>query len=178
MDEQLRYLADLIRQRNDVAIRITEMIGRPALMGHIGEFIASIVFDIFLYDSASHKGADGIFNSGRLAGSTVDIKWYGKREGLLDLKSDDGPDYYLVMTGPPGDAASSRGVTRLWGIENVYLFDHSKLVSDLHRRGIKVGVASSVKKSYWEDAEVYPRSQSPLLTLSSDQREVLKLFRR
>ena len=178
MDEQLRRLATLVHQRNEVAIEITQIIGRPAIIGHIGEFIAARVFDIALYESASHKGADGIFKSSQLQGRSVDIKWYAKREGLLDLKTGGVPDYYLVLTGPQGPAASSRGEARLWGIDGVYLFDHSELVADLRRRGLRIGIASSVKQSYWDAAEIYPRAKNPLMHLSSEQREMLELFRR
>jgi len=54
----------------------------------MGEWIASKVFDIQLEDSAVAKAIDGRFRSGPLAGKTVNIKIYGKREGLLDTNSD------------------------------------------------------------------------------------------
>ncbi len=60
-----------------------------ALPGHLGEWIAAQVFGIELERHATAKGIDGRFADGR----TVNIKWYLKREGLLDL-CDDGPDLY------------------------------------------------------------------------------------
>ncbi len=93
-------LADLIHTRNAVAEQITTLIDRPAEIGHVGEFIAAEVFDIALEESATNKGFDGRFRSGTLAGKTVDVKWYAKKEGLVDLRLEFLPDYYLVLTGP------------------------------------------------------------------------------
>jgi hypothetical protein len=42
----------------------------------------------------------------------VNIKWYLKREGLLDTSESVRLDYYLVLAGPRSAAASSRGSTR------------------------------------------------------------------
>ncbi len=54
-------------------------------MGHAGKCIAAYIFDINLQQSASHKGIDGRFTSGKLAGKSLNIEWYGKVEGLLDI---------------------------------------------------------------------------------------------
>lgn len=91
--------------------------------GHLGEFIASRVFAIELEASASAAAIDGRFTEGLLAGRTVNVKWYAKREGLLDLTESDVSDHYLVLTGPPSAGASSRGQVRPWIISNVYLFE-------------------------------------------------------
>jgi hypothetical protein len=48
--------------------------------GHLGEWIASQVFDIALEVSAVAEGIDGVFRSGALEGSMVNVKWYLKRE--------------------------------------------------------------------------------------------------
>lgn len=82
--KEFQELAALIADRNRIDESICRLIGRPAITGHIGEFIASRVFDIQLEVSAAHKAWDGRFRSGPLAGRTVDIKFYGKQEGILD----------------------------------------------------------------------------------------------
>lgn len=64
--EELVYLAGLIEQRNEIVGKITALIARPAQIGHIGEYIASKIFDIKLQDSASAKSIDGYFFSGNL----------------------------------------------------------------------------------------------------------------
>ena len=66
--DQLARLASLIRRRNLVDGEIAATIGRPAHLGHIGEFVAAAIFDIKLLESATHKGADGHFTRGPLAG--------------------------------------------------------------------------------------------------------------
>ncbi len=44
--DSLKNLAALVHERNEVSARITQIIGRPALIGHLGEFIAGEIFDI------------------------------------------------------------------------------------------------------------------------------------
>lgn len=71
---------------------------------------------------------------------------------------------------------SSRGTTRPWCIEAVFLFDARQLRSEQTMRGVKRGVASSVIKQQWRAAEIYPASISAQLTLTAQQAEQLKLF--
>lgn len=174
--EELKKLADLIHKRNEISTEITEIIGRPAQIGHLGEYIASKILDIYLEASAVNKGFDGRFSKGPLAGKTVDVKWYAKKQGIVDLRVEDIPDYYLVFTGPHSTQLSSRGDDRLWSIDSVYLFDAHSLVDRLKERGLKVGVAASVSKEFWEEAEIYPQSKSQRLVLDVEQRQMLAMF--
>ena len=173
----LRRLAELIDSRNAVEREIAEVIGRPGLIGHVGEYIASELFGIELLESASHRAIDGHFTDGALAGRSVNVKWYGKAEGILDITPEHLPDYYLVLAGPRTAAASSRGATRPWVIESVFLFDSRSLIPQLRARGIKIGVATSVARRYWDDAEVYPSQTNDSLVLTAEQRSVLEMFK-
>jgi hypothetical protein len=114
VDNDVTRIAGLLRQRDAIDAEIATVIGRPMTSGHLGEWIASMVFDIDLEPSATAKAIDGRFRSGQLAGRTVNIKWYLKREGLLDMTSSPALDFYLVLAGPAVAAASSRGATRPW----------------------------------------------------------------
>jgi hypothetical protein len=67
---------------------------------------------IELEPSAVATAIDGRFPQGRLAGRSENIKWYLRREGLLDVTECRELDYYLVMAGPAAGATSSRGATR------------------------------------------------------------------
>ena len=175
--DKLKELARLIRQRNEIAREIGALIGRPALVGHIGEWIAQEVFSMRLEDSAVQKGFDGRFCAGPLVGKTVNVKWYGKREGLLDVNPDGVPDLYLVMTGPKSPAGTSRGGSLPWVIADVFLFDGPALVERLRRRGVKLGVATSVRGDEWEAARIYPvRASGALLDVTERQRRLLSLF--
>lgn len=58
---RLNEVAELIRTRNAIATKITAITGRPASLGHLGEFIAAAVFEIALESSASNRGHDGRF---------------------------------------------------------------------------------------------------------------------
>jgi hypothetical protein len=140
--------------------------------GHLGEWIAAQVFDIELEASAVAAGIDGHFRSGPLRGRTVNVKWYLKREGLLDTSETAALDYYLVLTGPPSAAASSRGTDRPWRIEAVFLFD----ARQLRAQQIMRGVASSVIKQQWTAAEIYPSPTNTDLTVTPHQTLQLKLF--
>ncbi len=173
--KQLEQLAELIAARNRVATQITGVVGRPAQIGHVGEFIASQVFNIQLEESATAKAIDGHFADGRFEGRSVNVKWYAKREGLLDITPDTLPDYYLVLAGPASSASSSRGDARLWFIESVHLFEASPLVASLRKRNVKIGTATSVKNDFWSDAEIYPGANAAF-PLSEEQRRALGLF--
>ncbi len=111
--ENLEQLASLLHRRNLLEREITAIINRPASIGHIGEYIASVIFQIDLEKSASHKSIDGRFGLGLLAGRTVNIKWYAQREGALDM-TDTWPDYYLALTGPKSKLTTSVGQMRPW----------------------------------------------------------------
>jgi len=144
--------------------------------GHLGEWIAAQIFSIELEPSAAAAGIDGRFGSGALQGRTVNIKWYLKREGVLDTAKLAALDYYLLLTGPPWAAASSRGTTRPWCIQAVFLFDAQQLRSEQVRRGVKLGVASSVISQQRAAVEIYPMATNPQLTVTSQQAELLRLF--
>ena len=173
--DDLQRLASLIRKRNAIEKEVTAIIERPMHIGHIGEFIAARVFGIELHASATHKGSDGYFISGGLEGRSVNIKFYGKNEGILDMKHGDPPDFYLVLTGPRRESASSRGLTRPWMISSVFLFEHHELVSKLTVKNI--GIATSVKRHLWDTAEIYPSQNNITLQLTQSQRSAIEMFR-
>lgn len=177
-EAQLRRLALLIQQLNVTLGEISAIVGRPAQLGHVGESIASAIFDIKLHDSAVTKGQDGLFGSqSPLAGRSVNVKWYPTDTGLLDLSPDESAvDTYLVLTGPITPPISSRNTTRPWRIDSVYLFSALDLLSDLKSRRVGIGTASSVRRPLWDAAMVYPDSRNPLLSLTRSQRELLSLF--
>ncbi len=167
--DALKLLAELIKQKNQIDDEIAAILQRPAQIGHAGEYIAARIFDIRLVESASHKAIDGYFNSGVLARKSVNIKWYGKQECILDITPNALPDFYLVMTGPKAAAVTSRGGTRPWAIDFAYLFPAGELVSTLLERHVKIGVATSVTKQCWDQAEISPRAQSRYLRLTVEQ---------
>jgi len=171
-----RRLAELIRRRNEIEIQITGIIKRPAQIGHLGEFIASRVFKIELARSASQRGSDGTFSSGTLSGRSVNIKWYSMDEGIIALDRESVPDYYLVLAGPRHPPVSSRGQTRPWLISSVYLFERPELIKSLREGGVKISVATGVRKKFWESAEIYPEQRNRELVLSEEQRKSLEFF--
>lgn len=172
--DRLARLAELLRRRNEIDAELAAVIGRPALSGHIGELIAGEVFDIELHVSATHKGSDGVFRSGPLAGRSVNVKLYGCQESILDMKPADPPDLYLVLTGEKRTAASSRATHRPVVLRHAYIFAHANLVS----AGVRPGVAASVRQQLWTEAEVWPeRGAAALVDLSPDQVALLELFR-
>ncbi len=174
--DDLARLAELINRRNLLEQEITALIGRPAEIGHIGEYIASKVFNIALVQSASHKAIDGHFTDGPLKGCTMNIKWYAFREGILDITPDALPDYYLVLAGPKPASWTSRGRVRPWTIERVFLFHAESLVGKLRQRGVHIGIATSVTNELWQMAEIFPAYRDDLLPLSKEQRAILLLF--
>jgi hypothetical protein len=173
---EMQRLADLVRERNRIDAQIASVIGRPMTAGHLGEWIAARVFDIELEASATTAGYDGRFTQGPLRGRTVNVKWYLKRDGLLDMASTTAPDHYLVLAGPRAAAASSRGALRPWCIASVHLFDSARLAEQQRDRGVGVGTASSVRAAAWDAGEVFPRSINPSLVITAERTAVLALF--
>ena len=161
-----------------MSTEIAAILRRPAQLGHLGEFVASALFEIALESSANNKGFDGRFTQGLLAGKSVDVKTYAKREGIIDLRTQDLPDYYLILSGPCAPAASSKGQDRPWVIDGIHLFDAKALVESLLSRKLKVGIAASVAAEYWFGAEVYPTQTCKLLEVRDDQRAWLESFGR
>jgi len=172
----MRRAAELLRNRNAIDQDIAAITGRPMTSGHLGEWIAAQIFGIELEPSAAAPGIDGCFCSGPLRGRTVNIKWYLKREGLLDTSESERLDYYLVLTGPPCAAASSRGATRPWCIDAVFLFDARQFRTEQADRGVQQGIAASVLRRQWAAAEIYPTPSNPCLEVTPGQAELLTLF--
>lgn len=172
----LSELAKLLRIRNSIDGAIARIIGRPAHSGHISEFVASSVFKIDLVDSASNRSIDGYFTEGLLAGKSVNVKWQATNQHLLDATRTEDVDYYLVLSGPRAPAGSSRGKHCPYEIRSVYVFDARELGRQIRLAGVKLGLATGVRRELWEAAEIYPDSRSPLLVLSQAQREMIELF--
>jgi hypothetical protein len=173
---ELAELAALVRERNAVEARIARLLERPANTGWMGEWIAARIFDIELEPSANAAGYDGQFTIGALAGKTVNIKTYTRDERMLDMNSPAPCDYYLVLAGPRGVAASARGTVRPFCIERVFLFDSPRLRRELESQGVKIREATSVRAAHWDAAEIFPRSTNPLMVLSELQRRQLAMF--
>ena len=173
--DSLKELSQLLKERNAIDDQIANIINRPALNGHIGEYIASSIFDIKLHEEANHGGSDGIFSSGILKGKSVNIKYYSKEEHLLDINMKDSPDFYLVLTGVKSIAASSKGKTRPFVISSAFLFDAEKLLNTLVARKVKIGVATSVISSMWEEACIYPK-ENDALPLDNRVKQLLSYF--
>ena len=62
---ELEQLASLLARRNAIDEQIAALIGRPAIRGHVGEWIAHEIFGVTLEESAVQKGFDGRFADGR-----------------------------------------------------------------------------------------------------------------
>ena len=85
-------------------------------------------------------------------------------------------DYYLVLTGPDGAVESSKGKTRPLVISQVFLFKTGNLIPELKERGVKIGIATSVRKQSWESARIYPVQRNSELVLHEKQIILLSLF--
>jgi hypothetical protein len=174
--DDLTRLAQLLKVRNDIDNVIASHIGRPAEWSHIGEYIASAVFGIVLHKAANYRTTDGVFLHGPQAGSSVNVKWYGALESLLDLSLTPLPDTYLVLTGPKRATGSLRGWSRPLVIHYVFLFDAHDLHHALAARGERLGTATGVAQPFWDAAEIYPQPRNPRLPLTAEQRGMLSLF--
>ena len=172
----LRELSDLLKEQNRIHKHISLIIQRPGFAGHLAEFIAANIFDIQLNENAAQKGMDGYFNSGILAGKTVDIKYHGKHEGSLNMKPAAYPDYYLVLAGPKTYAGSSRKKEGPFTIHFVFLLESEPLVNELRKRNAKIGIATGVRKAIWDECEIFPRPNEKYL-LTDNQISLLESYK-
>ncbi len=169
-NKELVKLSELIKLRNKVEIEAAEILEKPLLIGNVGDYIASEVFDIELHKDKKKKACDGYFRSGLLKGKSVNIKFYGRRGRLLDINQEALPDYYLVMMGEPTKLSRCP-----WNIESVHLFRAEEIEEELKAR-VKLGTATSVRQRYWEKAIIYPHNNSEAYKISVEQFEMLELF--
>jgi len=58
----------------------------------------------------------------------------------------------------------------------IYLINAAELVIELNARGVKIGVASSVRKHEWQAAEIYPNKRSMVYRLSDEQMAKILAF--
>jgi hypothetical protein len=170
---ELPRLASLIQSRNTIDAKIAALIGRTAQASNVGEYIAAVIFKIALEDLDKRKGYDGRFSYGPLAGSSVDVQWRTKNDGLLNIKQDALPDYYLILE---GSTASHANFASPWQIESIFLFNAGELLNALRERGVLIGSGTSVTGPLWERAEIYPVPRNTRLVLSDEERKLLFLF--
>jgi len=105
------------------------------------------------------------------------VKFYAKREGVLAIREDALPDFFLVLAGPRSAAGTSRGEARLWHIDSVYLFHATSLLEQCRERGVKISrEATSVSAQQWEQAEIYPKATNATSAVDDNQRRLLGLF--
>jgi hypothetical protein len=173
--ESVTAVARLVRERNEIDGEITRIINRPAVAGHLGEWLASQLFDIDLEPRDSAEAFDGRFASGPLATRTVNIEWISKRNGELGPTSSRAIDFHLVFTGPKALALTVKGLARPVRINACYLFDARELESRQAAQGPASGAASLLAEE-WDAAEIFPDRNSPLLTVGPEAHGLLALF--
>ena len=61
-------------------------------------------------------------------------------------------------------------------IDSIFLFETQRLLATLAARGVKIGIATSVRKADWEAARIFPPRPGSPLTLSETQLAQLALF--
>ena len=177
-NRKVERLASLMRRRNVIDQEIDGIIGRPVGQGSFGEFVAHSVLGVELHGRSNEEGSDGRFPKvapDPLKSKLVQVKYYTKNDRMLDIRKNDKVDYYLVITAAQLSKPVSPSDHLPWVIGGVYLFDAAALVRQLKQCGIKIGTGTSVRKEYWEDAEIYPRA-NPMFALTPEQRNMLKLF--
>lgn len=172
----LARLAQLVRARNTVESNIANLLRCSVNLNDIGEYIAATIFGITLIPSTHHSEFAGIFAHDHLAGKTVDIQWYPRREGFMNVHSQPAPDFYLVFAGPRQESSTTRALVNPWLITSVHLFESNELLAALHERGVQIGSHTSIINQFWERSEIFPQARNTILTLTDEQRQLLRLF--
>jgi hypothetical protein len=172
----LKHLAELLHARNTVESNIANLLGNGVNQSTVGEYIAANIFGITLIPSGRHTEFAGIFANQPLLGKTVDVQWYPRREGFLNVHSEPAPDYYLVLAGPKQESSTARALVNPWVINSVHLFDGRELLNALRERGVQIGSHTSVINQLWERVELFPTPHNNRLLLTAEQRQLLQLF--
>lgn len=172
----LPHLAELLRARNTVESNIANLLGSGVNLAAVGEYITAEIFGITLVPSSHHNEFAGIFAHRPLEGKTVDVQWYPRREGFLNIHSEPAPDYYLVLAGPKQESSTARALVNPWLICSVHLFSARDLLAALRERGVQIGTHTSVINQLWERSEIFPIQHNNTLLLTDEQRQLLKLF--
>lgn len=176
-DAELAEMAALVRECNAIDARIASILGRPVNPGSIAEWVAACIFNVELGAAANAAaGIDGCFTTEPLAGKTVNVKYKGEDDTMLDMSLSEALDYCLVLTGPRVGAGSSRGTSRPFCIDAAYLFDARQLLAEQRERRVQTGIAASVLRTQWGPAQIYPEATCGVVTLSEKQRHQLQMF--
>ena len=61
-------------------------------------------------------------------------------------------------------------------IDFVFLFNAAELMIELKARGVKIGVATSVRKHEFQAAEIYPNKRNTSYRMTEDQMGKLMAF--
>lgn len=173
----LARLAQLLHARNTVESNIANLLRCSVNLSSVGEYIAATIFGITLIPSAHHSEFAGIFAHGQLAGKTVDIQWYPRREGFMNVHTQQAPDYYLVLAGPRQESSTTRALVHPWLILSVHLFESNSLLAALQERGVQLGSHTSIINQFWERSEIFPSAHNSTLQLTDEQRQLLQMFR-
>jgi hypothetical protein len=174
--ESVTAVARLVRERDVIDGEITRIINRPAVAGHLGEWLASELFDIDLEPPGSAEAFDGRFASGPLATGTVNIEWISRRDEQLDPDSSRAIDFHLVFTGTRALALTTKGLVRPVRINACYLFDARELEARQAARGATSCAAAGLRAEEWNAAEIFPDRNNPLLTIGPEAHGLLALF--
>ena len=81
-----------------------------------------------------------------------------------------------IFAGPKATQLRSVGSTRPWLIAEVFLLEAGPLLERLRERGVKIGVATSVRTAEWEEARIYPGDGRSPLPLSDMNLQILSEF--
>ena len=172
----LPRLAELLRARNTVESNIANLLGSNVNLSTVGEYIAATIFTITLISSTQNNEFTGIFASQSLRGKTVDVQWYPRREGFLNVHAESTPDYYLVLAGPKQESSTARALVNPWLISSIHLFSAPELLIALRERGVQIGSHTSVINQLWERTEIFPAQHNSALVLTEEQRLLIQLF--
>ena len=169
--DDLRRLAELIRERDPIDRKIAAIISKPPFTKDVGRYIHFRIFGI----EPRGRGNNGRFISGPLQGKSVHVQTKTKWERQIDINDKNLPDYYLILVGPTSPEAAQPLV-----IDQVFLFEQRSLIAQLLSAGKKAGLATSVG-AWCDDARIYsasalPLPQSPRLLLTQVQKDALRHF--
>lgn len=172
--KELIELSSLIKRINDANEDIAELIGRPAKLEGMGEAIAAGILKLRLNDAAPHLPRTGVFTEGPLSGKSVVINWYLRFFNHVDFSDD--VDCYLFLVGCHKFYQTPHEYYRPILINSVYIFKRETVDGIIDLNDWTTSMQVPVRIRDWDKAEIFPESNSPILELTDEQKEMFRLF--
>ena len=172
--EKAEKISSLIKIINAAKKDISDLIDRPSNIQSIGEGIAADILGINYEDTAPHLTRKGYFCKGPLKNKSVTIEWYLTKYSCINQLYN--VDFVVLMVGLDKYYRTPYEYPSPWLINSVYLLNLRPVLDEIDwiEKGQVVDI--HIKNEEWKGLEIFPESNSPLMELSEEQKNMFRKF--